>query len=291
MKYRLRHRSSYRYALPVDLSSHVLHLAPRHLPRQIVTESDIVADPAPAFWEIRADYFGNRVAHLSLVEPHDRFSVELVARVEVQPPAPLDPSASPPWESVRDGLREGGGTEWASIVEFTFPSLLAAPDPAITAYAAESFRPGRKLLEAALDLNGRIHRDFTFDPAATVVATPLAEVMAHRRGVCQDFAHLAVAAFRSQGLAARYVSGYIRTYRADRGPNFAGADASHAWVSIHCPGIGWVDLDPTNDLVVEDEHIVLAWGRDYDDVSPIRGVLLGGGEHKLDVAVQVTPEP
>jgi transglutaminase-like putative cysteine protease len=173
--------------------------------------------------------------------------------------------------------------------EFVFDSPLATPTAEIAAYAAPSFPPGRPLLEAALDLTSRIHRDFTFDPGATIVTTPLAEVMEQRRGVCQDFAHLEIAALRAMGLAARYISGYIRTYHTDS-PDLIGSDASHAWISVFCPEFGWIDLDPTNDLVVGDEHIVLAWGRDYGDISPVRGVMLGGGEHFLKVAVQVTPE-
>ncbi len=289
MKYRVRHRSTYHYERQVDLSYHMLRLIPRRRPLQTVLETRILADPSPASRTTGADYFGNEVSYLSVVEPHERFSVELVSTVEVLPPPVPDPAATPNWESVVAGLAAGSGPEWAEIAEFTFPSPLATANAAIAAYAAASFKPGRPALEAALDLTSRIYRDFTFDAEATEVATPLAEIMEQRRGVCQDFAHLEVAALRAMGLAARYVSGYIRTYRADGGPNLAGADASHAWVSVHCPGIGWVDLDPTNDLLVRDEHIVLAWGRDYDDISPIRGVLLGGGEHSLDVAVDVRP--
>ena len=288
MKYRVRHRSHYRYSKQVDLSLHILHLTPRNLPHQRVVSAEIKADPAPAGWREAADYFGNRLTYLSLVEPHDRFSVELDACVEVTAPTLPSLGGSPAWDAVRDSLAAGDGADWGELVEFVHPSPLAAPNEQVARYAAEPFQPGRPLLEAVAALNARIYADFTFDPTATDIATPLAEILENRRGVCQDFAHLAVAACRSMGLAARYVSGYIRTYRADGGPNFAGADASHAWISVHCPGTGWVDFDPTNDLIVGDEHIVLAWGRDYDDVSPIRGVLLGGGGHSLDVAVDVT---
>jgi transglutaminase-like putative cysteine protease len=236
-----------------------------------------------------ADYFGNGLTFLTLDRPHEQLKIELRAMVEVQFPEPPEPGSTPPWETVRAALGAADGTEMLGASEFTFDSPLAAPDDTIAAYAAASFTAGRPLFDAALDLNHRIYEDFTFDAAATVIATPLTEVMQLRRGVCQDFAHLEVAALRAMGLAARYVSGYIRTYGPDSGPNLAGADASHAWISVFCPGVGWVDLDPTNDLIVRDEHIVLAWGRDFGDVSPIRGVILGGGEHVIDVAVDVTP--
>jgi len=166
---------------------------------------------------------------------------------------------------------------------------LVPPSDAFAAYAAPSFSPGRPLLDAVLDLTRRIHDGFVFDPSATEMTTPLTEVLERQRGVCQDFAHAQIAALRSLGLAARYVSGYIRTYGALNGPRLVGADASHAWVSVWCPGPGWVDVDPTNNMVVDDEHIVLAWGRDYGDVSPICGVILGTGEHTLTVGVDVAP--
>jgi transglutaminase-like putative cysteine protease len=289
MKYQVRHLSTFHYGKPVDLAAHVLRLSPRPLPWQRVLASEIVTDPQPARLARGADYFGNGLTFLDVDERHDVFAVELRSTVEVAFPPPPDAASTPPWEAVRDRLREGGGAVLLDAAEFTYDSPLAAPDAAIEDYAAASFRPGRPMLDAVRDLTRRIHRDFAFDPAATVIATPLAEVMELRRGVCQDFAHLQLAAMRAMGLPARYVSGYIRTYAADGGPNLAGADASHAWVSVFCPGAGWVDFDPTNDLIVGDEHIVLAWGRDYGDVSPIRGVLLGGGEHSLEVAVDVMP--
>ena len=290
MRFRVRHRSLYRYQRRVDLAQHVLRLTPRNLPWQVVLVSEIAVEPEPTARGEGADYFGNRVTFIAVEKAHDLFSVALDATVDVAFPDSPEPAGTPAWETVRDRLREGGDRDLLEAGEFTYDSPLAAADPAIADYAALSFPAGRPLLEAIGDLTSRIHRDFVFDPTATVVTTPLAEVMQQRRGVCQDFAHLEVAAIRAMGLPARYVSGYIRTYR-EAGPDFAGTDASHAWVSVYCPGAGWVDFDPTNDLRVKDEHIVLAWGRDYGDVSPIRGVLLGGGEHSLDVAVEVTPLP
>lgn len=315
MKYRVRHRSRYSYARQVQLSYHALHLRPRQTAHQHVLSASISTSPAPATLSEGADYFGNGLDLLTVTEPHLQLTVDLDATVEVGCPAP--PGSTPAWEGVRDLLRAARGPELSAVAEFTFPSAMASADEAIARYAAASFPPGREVLEAARELTSRIHRDFAFDPDATSIDTPLAETMRMRRGVCQDFAQLQIAGLRSLGLAARYVSGYIRNDRGgdppgppsgDAGPNlaqtlegevaglvaaekahseFVGADASHAWVSVFCPGSGWIDLDPTNDLLVRQSHVVLAWGRDYRDVSPISGILVGGGEHALDVEVAV----
>jgi transglutaminase-like putative cysteine protease len=242
--------------------------------------------PAPVSTGESADYFGNGVSFLTLLAPHNEFVVDMKATVDVRFPDPPRAAATPSWENVRDLLRQGGDETLSEAIEYVQESPLVPFDARVRDYAAPSFLPGRPFLDAILDLTARINRDFVFDPTATVVTTPLAEVVENRRGVCQDFAHLGIAAVRSLGLAARYVSGYIRSYR-DSGPDLAGTDASHAWVSVFCPGTGWIDIDPTNNLVAKEEHIVLAWGRDYGDVSPIRGVILGGGAHTLDVAVKV----
>lgn len=289
MRYRISHRSDYTYSGPVDLSYHMLHLAPRTLPHQRVNDLRIISRPAPAAKSDRTDYFGNRVTYLALAQPHAKFSVEVEAVVEVAFPSPPDEAATPPWESVRDALRTGRDGELVAAAEFSFASPQTPPSAALIEYAAASFPAGRPVLAAVKDLTSRIHRDFVFEPGATTVSTPVSQVLEQRRGVCQDFAHLELAALRALGLAARYVSGYIRTYHAET-DGLKGSDASHAWVSFFCPGHGWIDVDPTNDLVVAEEHIVLAWGRDYDDVSPIRGVMLGGGNHFLNVAVTVTPQ-
>jgi transglutaminase-like putative cysteine protease len=289
MKYKISHRSNYTYSGPVDLSYHMLHLAPRTLPHQRVSDLRIISQPAPDAKSERTDYFGNRVTYLTLAQPHAKFSVEVEAMVEVAFPAPPDEVATPPWESVRDSLRTGGDSELVAAAEFSFASPQTPQSAALIEYAAPSFPAGRPILAAVKDLTSRIHRDFAFEAGATTVSTPVSEVLEQRRGVCQDFAHLELAALRALGLAARYVSGYIRTYHEGK-DGLKGSDASHAWVSFFCPGHGWIDVDPTNDLVVGEEHIVLAWGRDYDDVSPIRGVMLGGGDHFLNVAVTVTPQ-
>lgn len=288
MMYRVTHRSAYIYSGTVDLSYHLLHLTPRVLAYQRVQDTRLTAHPSPTAISERRDYFGNGVTYLTVAEPHGRFTVEMEATIDVRFPAP--PATTPPWESVREQLRLSRDPDLIAASEMSFASPLTPPAPEIMAYAQTSFPPGRPLLDAVRDLTTRIHRDFVFDPEATLVTTPLAEVMQLRRGVCQDFAHLELAALRALGLAARYVSGYIRTYSKDGGQPTKGSAASHAWVSFFCPDVGWIDVDPTNDLLVDDEHIVLAWGRDYDDVSPVRGVVLGGGEHFLNVAVTVTPQ-
>jgi len=290
MIYRVSHKSTYAYSGPVDLSYHLLHLAPRVLPYQRVREMRISSQPAPATTSERTDYFGNKVTYLSLAQPHAKFTVELDATVDVQFPPPPAAETTPPWETVRDQLRAPSDPELVTASEFAFATPQTTPSAEIVAYAEASFPAGRPILAAVKDLTQRIHRDFTFEPGATSVSTPVADVMQQRRGVCQDFAHLEIAALHAMGLAARYVSGYIHSHRMSGDGALTGADASHAWVSFFCPGTGWIDVDPTNDLVVGDEHIVLAWGRDYEDVSPIRGVMLGGGDHSLTVAVTVTPQ-
>jgi transglutaminase-like putative cysteine protease len=191
---------------------------------------------------------------------------------------------------VREALCVDRSAEGLEACQFAFDSSSIKVNAELASYAVPSFAPGRPLLEAALDLTGRIHRDFRYDPSATSLATPLEEVLALRRGVCQDFAHLQIGCLRSLGLSARYVSGYLHTVPPAGSARLVGADASHAWVSLYCPGLGWIDLDPTNDMIPQEMHIVLAWGRDYDDVSPIKGVNLGGGRQSVRVAVSVTPE-
>jgi transglutaminase-like putative cysteine protease len=291
MIYDVVHRTTYRYAEPVDLSYHVMRVLPRALPWQRILRAGTIVTPAPVRVQDGTDYFGNAVTYMSLEEPHAELVVDARCVVDVRFPPPPDAEATPPWEQVRDALDGGGLPLETEAVEFVRASPLTAIDDAVRDFAVESFPPGKPVLACLLDLNRRIKSGFVFDPRATGVATPVADVMQLRRGVCQDFAHVMIACARAMGLAARYVSGYIRTYPAPGQSRRIGADASHAWVSVFVPGAGWVDLDPTNDLIVADEHVVLGWGRDYGDIAPIRGVILGGGAHKLDVAVDLKPVP
>jgi len=289
MKYRIHHETEYDYAEPVDLASHLLHLTPRALPHQRVRDSRLTITPEPGRISAARDYFGNDAHWLFLDHPHGRFSVLLEAEVEVAFPAPPLDADTPPWEEVAAIARHGGSLGWQAA-EFAFGSDLAPAHPEVGAYAAESFPPGRPILAGLRDLCARIYRDFTFRPGVTTIQTPVERVLAQREGVCQDFTHLMISGLRALGLPARYVSGYLRTRPPPGMAARRGADQSHAWVSAWTgPAHGWVDLDPTNDLLVSDEHVVLAWGRDFGDVSPLRGVILGGGQHA--VTVRVTLEP
>ncbi len=289
MIYDVIHRTTYRYAEPVDLSYHVMRLTPRSLPHQRVLRSTVIATPAPVRVYDTTDYFGNVATYMSLEEPHAELVVDARCAVDVQFPPPPPAELTPPWETVRDGLDGGGLPVETTAVEFMRESPLIAYDDAVREFAAPSFARGRPVLACFADLNRRIKTEFVFDPRATGVATAVREVMQIRRGVCQDFAHVMIGAIRSMGLAARYVSGYIRTHAPAGQTRRIGSDASHAWVGAFVPGIGWIDFDPTNDLIVNDEHVVLGWGRDYGDIAPIRGVILGGGAHRLDVSVDLRP--
>jgi transglutaminase-like putative cysteine protease len=287
VKYRVRHATIYRYGKPVDLASHMLHLTPRALPQQTVVASRIKATPEPARRSERPDHFGNGVTWLFLDRPHELFEVTLEATIDVLFPRPREAAGTPPWEQVAAAVRQGGPEAW-QVAEFVFDSPMAPAEPGAGGYVATSFPPGRPVLAGLLDLIGRMRRDFSFKPGVTAIATPVARVLAQRAGVCQDFSHLMISGLRALGLPARYVSGYLRTRPPPGLPPRRGADQSHAWVGCWLgPGLGWVDLDPTNDLVVRDEHVVLGWGRDYGDISPVRGVILGGGHHTVTVAVDL----
>jgi transglutaminase-like putative cysteine protease len=289
MRYHLRHETTYAYASAVDLSHHALRLDVRPLDWQRGSAVTIACTPEAARQSRTTDHFGNRVTHLTIEHPHDRFTVTLEADVEVDAHPTPPPEVTPAWDGVRDALGGDGFPEPALESEFALDSSLAAASPALADYAQPSFAPGRPILAAVIDLTRRINAEFRYDPAATEVSTPLDEVLKQRAGVCQDFAHLEVAALRSLGLAARYVSGYIAPKPgAGRAPDLRGADASHAWVSVWCGAAGWVDVDPTNNMVAGEAHVTAAWGRDYSDVSPVRGVILGGGAHTLAVAVHLT---
>ncbi len=252
------------------------------------------AAPAVPVRETEAiDHFGNRVSRLFLDQPHTGLEVTAEAVVDVEYPLPPDPAATSPWETVAQQAWDAGGSAWQAA-EFVFDSPRAPADGGAKAYAAPCFAPGRTVLEALLDLNSCIRREFTFRAGVTSIWTPITQLFKRREGVCQDFSHLMIAGLRALGLPARYVSGYIRTYPAPGTTGLRGADQSHAWVGAWLgPEHGWVDVDPTNGIVVKDEHVLLGWGRDFSDVSPVRGVILGGGDQKLTVEVELreTCEP
>jgi transglutaminase-like putative cysteine protease len=283
----ITHTTTYDYRSPVTVAHHLLRLTPRRLRRQLRLAHELELDPAPAARHGHTDYFGNETAFVIFEGAHRQLRITARSRVAVGAAFIPDAAETPAWESVRNLCRTDLSAHVLEAGEFAFGSPLVPLDAPFTDYARESFLAGRGILDAVLDLTGRIHRDFTFDPTATTVATPLARMLEQRRGVCQDFAHLQIACLRSLGLPARYVSGYLETAPPPGQPKLLGVDASHAWVSFFCPGLGWIDVDPTNNLLPSIQHITLGWGRDYGDVSPIRGVLVGGEEHTLNVAVDV----
>ena len=289
MTYRVTHRTTYDYDEPVSTSYHALRLTPRSLTYQKRHWNKLAVDPSPAFSNGSSDYFGNEVVLFTLQEPHQKLTVESTSEVEVLEKVLPEIGETPAWEEASALLTNQPDAEELDACQFTFESSQVRCSKQFGDYARVSFQSGLPLLAAALDLTARIHRDFKYDTAATKVTTPVEKVFEGKRGVCQDFAHLQIACLRSLGLAARYVSGYLRTFAPANRERLIGADASHAWVSIYCPGTGWIDLDPTNNLVPSASHITVAWGRDYNDVSPIRGVIQGGGQHELTVSVDVTP--
>jgi transglutaminase-like putative cysteine protease len=282
MRYDVIHTTQYDYSESVAVAHHVAHLRPRMLLHQECLQHEITIAPAPAVTSAYLDYFGNPVTVFAVQGPHKRLVIRARSTVTVSGPELPQPRETPPWEIAADSA-----TLPFDAVEFVVDSTRSRSAATVEPYARASFPAGRPLLEAVLDLTGRIHDEFTFDRKATTVATPLADVFASRRGVCQDFARLEIACLRSLGIPARYVSGYMETVPPPSTPRLLGADASHAWLTVLCPGIGWIPVDPTNNLLPSDRHITLAWGRDYNDVSPIHGVILGGGAHSLRVHVDV----
>lgn len=281
--YRLHHSTVYDYAEPVVIGTHFLHLLPRERPGQAVRNAQLHISPAPDNRRDEIDHFGNQTTSVSLTTPHRQFSVVLDATVEVSHPPPPMAEQTLPWEEIAAEARDN-----PEIVEFCLPSRLAEANEAIAVYAAASFIPGCSILDAVLNLNTRIFTDMIYQPGVTNNLTTAAQVFQSKTGVCQDYAHLMLACLRACGVPGRYVSGYLRTLPAPGQPKWRGADQSHAWVGVWLgPAFGWVDVDPTNNLVIADEHVTLAWGRDFGDVSPLRGVILGGGRHSLTVSVDL----
>ena len=289
MTYRIRHKTVYTYKTPVAFGDHVAWLVPRSLAHQVSTSHQLQITPAAHNISERLDYFGNLVTFFTIEEPHRELNIEAYSEVVFDDRPPSWPDKSPSWEDVVRSLPSDISPEGLDAYQFAFESPRIRPAAEFAAYASQSFTPGRPFTEALLDLTGRIYKEFRFDSKATTVRTSPEEVLRHRSGVCQDFAHLQVACLRSLGLAAKYVSGYLRTYPPPGRARLVGADASHAWVSAWCPGAGWLDVDPTNNMIPFQSHVTLAWGRDYGDVSPLRGVILGGRDHKVEVGVDMEP--
>jgi transglutaminase-like putative cysteine protease len=285
--YSITHTTHYQYSNPVTLCHNEAHLLPRSLSRQRCLDARLYVQPTPAVYHERKDFFGNRVVYFSIEEPHSTLAVTASSEMEMTSLAPPDLQATPTWEEVQQFLRQGMSRGVLEARQFLLDSPMVTTSAPFADYAMEVFTPSRPLLLATQELMRRIFAEFTYDPEFTTVATPVSDVFAHKRGVCQDFAHFAIACMRSLGLAARYISGYLETLPPAGQPQLVGATASHAWLSVYCPELGWVDFDPTNDLMPADRHIVVAWGRDYSDVTPVKGTILGGGEHELKVEVEV----
>lgn len=290
--YQIFHDTCYHYDSPVSLAQQLAHLWPRECTWQRCTEQQLLISPDPTTRRDELDVFGNPLTRLAFERPHDELQVNARLTVEVLARPLADFNLSPAWEQTRNALTYSSQPLSAEMLEacrYRFQSPYVHLKRSFVEYSESCFPPGMPLLLGVQALMQKIFSEFTFDAEATQVATPLVEVLERRRGVCQDFAHLMLACVRSRGLAARYISGYLLTQPPPGQPRLIGADASHAWVSVFCPVLGWVDFDPTNNVQPALEHITLAWGRDFSDVSPLRGVILGGGSHDPEVRVTVMP--
>ena len=288
MKYSVRHQTRYLYSDQVAISYNRVHSQPRFCQWQTHSNARLSIDPEPAFLAKQTDFFGNPVTFFTVQEPHADLSVTVHFEADVRVREYDRDSCR--WDDLTRFLKSPSDPLTLEASQFRFASNWVEVSDALRRFAAPSFKPGKSVLQASRDLCRRIHAEFVFDSKATTIATPVQEVLDSKRGVCQDFAHLFIGAMRSLGLAARYVSGYLLTTPPPGQERLQGADASHAWVSVWAPPLGWVDLDPTNDLLVSDQHVTLAWGRDFHDVSPMRGVVLGGGAQVVKVGVDVVPQ-
>jgi transglutaminase-like putative cysteine protease len=291
IRYRVVHETSYQYSSLVTSSRQIAHLSPRQTSWQQVLSHSLDITPDCDEQTDGIDYFGNRMVSLFVDEPHQALIVRAESEVIVSRYAPLPGAPSPPWEHSLAVKGEWGPGTDLEVEAYRVPSPAVPLLAAARAYAAPSFTPGRPWLTALLDLTQRIRREFVYDPKATTITTRVEEVLATKRGVCQDYAHLMLSCLRSLGIPARYVSGYVLNRSHADGSRLTGADASHAWVSAHCPGLGWVAFDPTNGKIADIEFVTLGWGREYLDVTPLRGVVLGAASQQLAVAVSVTPLP
>jgi transglutaminase-like putative cysteine protease len=297
VRYRIEHATRYLYSEGVPLCQNELHIKPRNTSRQSCLTHRLYIEPSPQRVDECRDYFGNTIHFFTIQDKHHELLVDAHSEIELRPAASAPSGVTRPWEEIRQLMEQIPGASGSPVPsadeleaqQFVYDSPHVETCDELAAYARESFTAGRPWLEAMLDLMSRINREFAYDPTATSVSTPLETVMQMRRGVCQDFAHLQIGCLRSLGLPARYVSGYLLTTPPPGQPRLVGADASHAWLSVWYPGFGWMDLDPTNNTIPTLGHITVAWGRDYSDVCPIKGVFIGGGEHAMTVSVDVEP--
>lgn len=290
MIYRVTHNTGYKYSLPASLSQNELFLFPRNTPSQEVIESQLTITPQPQYLHNRTDYFGN-IAHVFMVQhPHNELAISVKSLVKTTVPIIPRPDATMPWENVVQRLRSHVNPQDLHAQQFVFKSPLVSIGADSLNYVRPSFSPGAPVLVGAASLIQRIFREFAYDKLASNVETTVQQVLSNRKGVCQDFALVAISCLRSLGLAARYVSGYLETFPPPGKPKLVGSDASHAWISVYVPDFGWVDLDPTNNLMANETYVTVAWGRDYGDVSPVKGVVMGGGIHELSVMVDVSAQ-
>ncbi|HZZ70780.1 MAG TPA: transglutaminase family protein [Pirellulales bacterium] len=289
MRYQVIHTTTYEYSETVPLCHNQVRLTPRGFGRQQVLRHSLTVAPRPSMRREWTDLFGNTVTYFSLEQFHNRLTVTSQGALEVAPWTPPNLTQTPAWEIARDDVRAARTAETLFAAPFVFESPFVPYWPEAAEYARPSFPAGRPLAAAVMDLTERIHAEFVFDPRATTINTPVGEVLTYRRGVCQDFAHLQISCLRSLGLPARYVSGYLLTDPPPGQPKLIGVDASHAWLAVFVPSYGWLDFDPTNNQIPGQRHLTLGWGRDYGDVCPIKGTFLGGGTHRMQVAVDVRP--
>jgi transglutaminase-like putative cysteine protease len=289
MVYNVSHRTTYRYTSPVSVGEHVACLKPRSFAENRLVQNTLRIHPEPSTLTERVDYFGNTLSFFTVEEPHKELVVEARSQVRIDRQTISPSSNSRPWEDSARPLAKDHSDAGLAAYQFQFASPRVRLNQEFAAYALESFTPERPMREALMELTTRIYKDFRFDSKVTNVRTSPEEVFKKRQGVCQDFAHVQIACLRSINVAARYVSGYLRTYPPPGKPRLVGADASHAWISAYSCDEGWLDMDPTNNVAPTDGHVTLAWGRDYGDVSPLRGLILGGGGNALNVEVDIEP--
>jgi transglutaminase-like putative cysteine protease len=289
--YALRHRTTYSYEERVSFARCVLRLTPRSSATQTVLANAITVTPRPSNSHDGTGPFGEKTRTVVIDTPHTSLVIEAISRVDVHAPTPSDPKQSPAWEAVRAESFQSRTLGPDGPAAYLYPTRRTPAAAQITEYARQSFANGRSIISSAAELMSRIHKDFTYDPEATTVSTPALEAFTARHGVCQDFAHVMISGLKGMGLPAAYVSGYLRTIPPPGKPRLEGADATHAWVTVWCGDtLGWIGFDPTNALIVQDDHIVLAVGRDYSDVAPIDGIILAPGHQTLKVEVDVIPE-
>ena len=289
MRYSLHHFTKYFYSGRVSYSQHLSHLRPLDTTKQKVNSYRLEVSPKANSHQVYTDYFGNFEDYFSLTSPHDVLTVDSYAEIEINPATFPTLDLSPPWEEVRDQMVAPISQEAILASEYCYSSKHCPQMDDLAQFAQKAFTPGKHILHAAKELNELIHNEFSFDAKATTVSTSVEDVFRKRAGVCQDFAHLQISALRSIGLAARYVSGYIRTEPPKGGSRLIGADASHAWIALYIPHLGWIEYDSTNNVSPTTDHITVAYGRDYDDICPIRGIVYGGGSQTLEVGVTLTP--